>query len=105
MRRAFTSPRQRPARFFSACSSVRRSRTLRLVPHADLANFDPVWTTAFITRNAGVLAWDTTRVFSSLPSSLRCGDLMSLRQLPGDREQQLLLASSARLGTLARTLW
>jgi peptide/nickel transport system substrate-binding protein len=35
------------------------ARTLHLVPHADLANFDPVWTPAFIARNAGVLVWDT----------------------------------------------
>jgi peptide/nickel transport system substrate-binding protein len=33
--------------------------TLRLVPHADLANFDPIWTTAYIARNAGLLVWDT----------------------------------------------
>src|SRR5215472_16520388 len=35
------------------------SRTLRLVPHADVANFDPIWTTAYIARNAGLLVWDT----------------------------------------------
>jgi peptide/nickel transport system substrate-binding protein len=35
------------------------ARTVRLVPHADLANFDPIWTTAYIARNAGVLVWDT----------------------------------------------
>ena len=35
------------------------ARTLRLVPHADLANFDPIWTSAYIARNAGVLVWDT----------------------------------------------
>src|SRR5260221_4742175 len=34
------------------------ARTLRLVPHADLANFDPIWTTAYIARNAGLLVWD-----------------------------------------------
>src|SRR5260221_145366 len=34
------------------------ARALRLVPHADVANFDPVWTTAYITRNAGLLVWD-----------------------------------------------
>jgi peptide/nickel transport system substrate-binding protein len=34
------------------------ARTLRLVPHADLANFDPVWSRADITRNAGLLVWD-----------------------------------------------
>src|SRR5215831_18719647 len=32
---------------------------LRLIPHADLANFDPIWNTAYIVRNAGVLVWDT----------------------------------------------
>jgi peptide/nickel transport system substrate-binding protein len=26
---------------------------LRLIPHADLANFDPIWSTAYIARNAG----------------------------------------------------
>src|SRR5215469_16528898 len=31
---------------------------LRLVPHADLANFDPIWTSAYIARNAGLLVWD-----------------------------------------------
>jgi peptide/nickel transport system substrate-binding protein len=35
------------------------TRTVRLVPHADLANFDPIWTPAYIARNAGVLVWDT----------------------------------------------
>jgi peptide/nickel transport system substrate-binding protein len=32
---------------------------LRLVPHADLANFDPIWTPAYIARNAALLVWDT----------------------------------------------
>jgi peptide/nickel transport system substrate-binding protein len=34
------------------------SRTLRLVPQADVANFDPIWTSAYIARNAGLLVWD-----------------------------------------------
>jgi peptide/nickel transport system substrate-binding protein len=38
---------------------VAASRTLRLVPHADVANFDPIWTSAYIARNAGLLVWDT----------------------------------------------
>jgi peptide/nickel transport system substrate-binding protein len=42
-----------------AISQRAATRTLRLVPHADLANFDPIWTPAFIARNAGVLVWDT----------------------------------------------
>src|SRR5262245_5629695 len=33
-------------------------RALRLVPHADLANFDPIWSSAYIARNAGLLVWD-----------------------------------------------
>jgi peptide/nickel transport system substrate-binding protein len=35
------------------------TRALRLVPHADVANFDPIWTSAYIARNAGLLVWDT----------------------------------------------
>src|SRR5215831_16050593 len=34
------------------------ARTVRLAPHADLANFDPIWTAAYIARNAGLLVWD-----------------------------------------------
>src|SRR5215471_6583482 len=42
-----------------AISHGAAARTVRLVPHADLANFDPIWTTAYIARNAGLLVWDT----------------------------------------------
>src|SRR5580693_3533944 len=42
-----------------AISQRAASRAVRLVPHADLANFDPIWTTAYIARNAGLLVWDT----------------------------------------------
>ena len=42
-----------------AISQRAAARALRLVPHADLANFDPVWTNAYIARNAGLLVWDT----------------------------------------------
>jgi peptide/nickel transport system substrate-binding protein len=35
------------------------ARVLRLVPHADVANFDPIWNSAYIARNAGLLVWDT----------------------------------------------
>jgi peptide/nickel transport system substrate-binding protein len=35
------------------------ARTLRFVPQADLANFDPVLTTQFVVRNAAALVWDT----------------------------------------------
>ena len=32
---------------------------LRVIPHADLKNLDPIWTTAYITRNHGYLIYDT----------------------------------------------
>jgi peptide/nickel transport system substrate-binding protein len=35
------------------------ARTLRFVPQANLANFDPVWGTQFVVRNAAALVWDT----------------------------------------------
>jgi peptide/nickel transport system substrate-binding protein len=41
-----------------AISQRAAARILRLVPHADLANFDPVWSSAYIVRNAGLLVWD-----------------------------------------------
>src|SRR5882724_13561367 len=41
-----------------AISQRAAARTLRLVPHTDLANFDPVWATSYIVRNAGLLVWD-----------------------------------------------
>jgi peptide/nickel transport system substrate-binding protein len=42
-----------------AVSQRAAARALRLVPHADVANFDPIWSTAYIARNAGLLVWDT----------------------------------------------
>ena len=33
--------------------------TLKMVPHADLKNIDPIWTTAYISRNHGYMVWDT----------------------------------------------
>jgi len=35
------------------------ARTLRFVPHANLTVMDPVWTTAYVTRNHGFMVWDT----------------------------------------------
>jgi peptide/nickel transport system substrate-binding protein len=36
-----------------------RAQTLRMVAHSDLKVLDPIWTTAFITRNHGYLIYDT----------------------------------------------
>ncbi|HMK80248.1 MAG TPA: ABC transporter substrate-binding protein [Xanthobacteraceae bacterium] len=35
------------------------AKVLRFVPQANLANFDPIWTTQYVVRNAAVLVWDT----------------------------------------------
>ena len=34
-------------------------QSLRFVAHADLKTLDPVWSTAYITRNHGYLVYDT----------------------------------------------
>jgi peptide/nickel transport system substrate-binding protein len=34
-------------------------QTLRFVPHSDLKILDPIWTTAYITRNHGYMVYDT----------------------------------------------
>jgi peptide/nickel transport system substrate-binding protein len=41
-----------------AVSQRAGARTLRFVPQADLSNFDPVWSTTIVVRNASVLVWD-----------------------------------------------
>ena len=33
-------------------------KVLKFVPQADLANFDPIWTTQYVVRNAAILVWD-----------------------------------------------
>ncbi len=40
-------------------AEVRADNTLRVVPHSDLKIVDPIWTTAYITRNHGYLIYDT----------------------------------------------
>src|SRR5258708_14624858 len=34
-------------------------KTLKFIPQADLRSIDPVWTTAYITRNHGYMVYDT----------------------------------------------
>src|SRR5262249_46274508 len=35
------------------------ARTVRFGPQADLANFDPIWGTKYMVRNASAMVWDT----------------------------------------------
>ena len=37
----------------------KKGGTMKFVPHADLKILDPVWTTAYITRNHGYMIYDT----------------------------------------------
>lgn len=42
-----------------ALSQGANARVLRFVPQANLANFDPIWGTQYVVRNAAALVWDT----------------------------------------------
>jgi peptide/nickel transport system substrate-binding protein len=42
-----------------AISQRSAARALRFVPNSDLANFDPIWSTAYVVRNASAMVWDT----------------------------------------------
>jgi peptide/nickel transport system substrate-binding protein len=40
-------------------SADAQQKTLRFIPQADLRSIDPIWTTAYITRNFGYMVFDT----------------------------------------------
>jgi len=42
-----------------AADEAKAEDVLRVIPHADLKNLDPIWTTAYISRNHGYLIYDT----------------------------------------------
>ncbi len=42
-----------------AVARARSSQVLRFIPQTDLAVLDPIWTTAYVTRNHGYLVFDT----------------------------------------------
>src|SRR5262245_38645981 len=42
-----------------ALAQASGSRVLRMIPHANLTSVDPIWTTAYITRNHAYMVWDT----------------------------------------------
>jgi peptide/nickel transport system substrate-binding protein len=44
---------------FAPAIAQASAKTLRFVPQANLANFDPIWGTQYVVRNAAVLVWDT----------------------------------------------
>src|SRR5262247_3597903 len=40
-------------------SAAAQQKTLKFVPEADLRSLDPIWTTAYITRNYAYMVYDT----------------------------------------------
>jgi len=44
---------------FGARARAAEAKTLRFVAQADLRVLDPIWTTAYITRNHGYMVFDT----------------------------------------------
>lgn len=51
--------------------SASGKKTLRFVPQSDLANFDPIWGTQYVVRNAAILVWDTLYGVDSKMTSQR----------------------------------
>ncbi|MEZ5850375.1 MAG: ABC transporter substrate-binding protein [Hyphomicrobiaceae bacterium] len=43
----------------ASVTSAAAQKTLKFVPHSDLKILDPIWTTAYITRNHGYMVYDT----------------------------------------------
>src|SRR5438132_4741690 len=43
----------------SAAWAQAAAKTLRFIPQADLRSIDPIWTTAYVSRNFGYLVYDT----------------------------------------------
>ena len=43
----------------SATGAHAQSNVLRVVPHSNLAILDPIWTTAYMSRNHGYMIYDT----------------------------------------------
>ncbi len=44
--------------YMPALSQGAAAKTLKFVPQANLANFDPIWGTQYVVRNAAALVWD-----------------------------------------------
>jgi peptide/nickel transport system substrate-binding protein len=65
-----------------AISQRAAARAVRLVPHGDVANFDPIWTSAYIARNAGLLVWDTLCGINAKLQPQR--QMIEAEQLPSD---------------------
>jgi peptide/nickel transport system substrate-binding protein len=43
----------------NAAPAWAQDKVLRIVPHSNLAVLDPIWTTAYMSRNHGYMIYDT----------------------------------------------
>ena len=43
----------------SSAPALAQDTVLRVVPHSNLAILDPIWTTAYMSRNHGYMIYDT----------------------------------------------
>jgi peptide/nickel transport system substrate-binding protein len=43
----------------AALAQANQGSVLRIVPHSNLAILDPIWTTAYMSRNHGYMIYDT----------------------------------------------
>ncbi|MEO1308276.1 MAG: ABC transporter substrate-binding protein, partial [Pseudomonadota bacterium] len=48
-----------PVAFGGLATTAMAETVMRVIPHADLKNLDPIWTTAYISRNHGYMVYDT----------------------------------------------
>ncbi|MBL0087915.1 MAG: hypothetical protein IPP44_15205 [Ideonella sp.] len=44
---------------FASSTAFAQNNVLRIVPHSNLAILDPIWTTAYMSRNHGYMVYDT----------------------------------------------
>ena len=54
----------------AAGQTLAQGKVLKFVPEADLRSLDPIWTTAYITRNHGYMVYDV--LFAHTPHSMHC---------------------------------
>jgi len=57
-------------------------KTIRAVPIGDLRTLDPIWTTAYITRNHGYLVYDT--LFALDANNIPQPQMVESYQVSGD---------------------
>jgi hypothetical protein len=73
-----------------AAPSVRAQtggQTLRFVAQADLKILDPIWTTAYITRNHGYLVYDTLFGTDDDAVTFRDGAAIGMGEIPDHYER------------------